>query len=145
MRCSSLPMRCCAPTVRYGQLRDRRSPFPRTSGIKLPQRYVDLLYVRNGGTPVRPRCPTNFETSWAPDHFEISAILGIGGSPGLENSAYMIAEWEYPDIGLVICSTPSGGHDTVMLDRSGAVVYIDEDRVPRQAARSIEEFVAMLY
>ena len=55
----------------------------------------------------------------------------------------------YPDIGVVICDTLSGGHDTVMLDYSDsgregepAVVYVDEDRIPRRVAGSFAEFLA---
>lgn len=124
--------------------------------VRLPSSYVELLYERNGGVPSLRCCPTLFETSWAPDHFEISAILGIGGQWGVAaspggGSAYMISEWGYPDIGVVICETPSAGHDTVMLDYSEsgpggepAVSYIDEDRVPRRVADSFGDFLAQL-
>ena len=84
--------------------------------------------MQNGGVPTRRCYRTEFETSWAPNYFEIAGILGIGVR-GIENSAYMIREWGYPDIGIVFCDTPSAGHDTVMLDyRSSssepAVAYI---------------------
>jgi hypothetical protein len=47
----------------------------------------------------------------------------------------MIDEWGYPEIGIVICDMPSGGHDTVMLDHwegglEPSVAYVDEDRIP---------------
>lgn len=78
--------------------------------------------MRNGGTPTRRRFPTPFRTSWAPDHIDISGLLGIGGGPfGIDTatgSRYLIREWGYPDIGVVICDTPSAGHDIVMLDYS---------------------------
>jgi hypothetical protein len=125
-------------------------------GVKLPRDYVELLQQRNGGTPRNRCCPTEFRTSWAPDHIEISAILGVGGDQGIDaangrGSADMIAEWGYPAIGVVICAMPSGGHDAVMLDylESGplgepAVAYIDEDRVPRRIADSFTQFIGML-
>jgi hypothetical protein len=54
-------------------------------------------------------------------------------------------------VGIVICVTPSGGHDSVMLDYRACgpegeptVVYVDEDRVPRQVAESFEEFIVGL-
>jgi hypothetical protein len=125
-------------------------------GVRLPRAYVEVLLLRNGGTP-RKRCyPTSFPTSWADGHFEISGIRGIGGVWGIDSSSgrgssYLIAEWEYPEIGVVICDMPSGGHDTVMLDYSDcgpegepAVAYIDEDRIPRRVAQSFDEFLARL-
>lgn len=107
-------------------------------GRSLPRSYVEMLSLRNGGVPLRRCYPTRFPTSWADDHFEIRAILGIGGNWGIDSSSGhgsidLIAEWEYPDIGIVICDTPSGGHDTVMLDYTDSgpdnepsVSYIDE-------------------
>ncbi|CAN7313811.1 SMI1/KNR4 family protein [Knoellia sp. LjRoot47] len=124
--------------------------------VRLPVRYLELLSERNGGTPVRRCYPTGFETSWAPDHFEISGVLGVGGDRSIDStiglgSADLVQEWGYPDIGVVICDTPSGGHDTVMLDYRAcgprgepSVVYVDEDRVPQEIASSFEVFVAQL-
>ncbi|WP_437079766.1 SMI1/KNR4 family protein [Streptomyces sp. enrichment culture] len=125
-------------------------------GVRLPRSYVEVLLLRNGGTPRRRCFPTSFPTSWADDHFEISGIRGIGGSWGIDSwsghgNSYLIAEWGYPEIGVVICDTPSAGHDTVMLDYSDcgpkgepAIAYIDEDRVPRRVAQSFDEFLARL-
>ncbi|MGW4638473.1 SMI1/KNR4 family protein [Sphaerisporangium sp. NPDC004334] len=125
-------------------------------GVRLPRSYIEVLLQRNGGTPRRRCCPTTFPTSWADDHFEISGIRGIGGPWGIDSSSgagssYLISEWGYPDIGVVICDTPSAGHDTIMLDYSEcgpegepAVAYIDEDRIPRRAAQSFGEFIAQL-
>jgi len=58
----------------------------------------------------------------------------------------MIREWGYPAVGIVFCAMPSGGHDAVMLDYSLAgveprVVYVDEDRVPRELATSFAAFM----
>ena len=50
-------------------------------GYKLPQAYVELMKMHNGG-------------------------LG---------NQFMIDEWKYPAIGVVICDTPSAGHDMVFL------------------------------
>ncbi|MFJ6570664.1 SMI1/KNR4 family protein [Streptomyces sp. NPDC091292] len=125
-------------------------------GVHLPSSYVEVLLHRNGGTPRRRCCPTTFPTSWADDHFEISGIRGIGGSWGIDSlsgrgSSYLISEWEYPPIGVVICDTPSAGHDTVMLDYSEcgpsgepSVAYIDEDRIPRRVADSFQDFLERL-
>lgn len=126
-------------------------------GYKLPQSMVDLLNDCNGGIPTRACFPMASPTSWASDHFQVKAVLGIGGRRGfygedsLFASDYMIGEWDYPDVGIVICMMPSGGQDTVMLDYSTvgpqgepSVAYIDEDRVPQQIAPSFAEFVAGL-
>jgi hypothetical protein len=123
-----------------------------TLGVRLPRSYADVLFQRNGGA-LRRRCfPTEFRNSWADDHIEIRALLGIGGQRGIDSwSPAMIAEWGYPDVGVVIGDLPSGGHDTVMLDYSEsgpdgepAVVYVDEDRVPRRIASSFDEFLSGL-
>ncbi|MBB2923481.1 hypothetical protein FHR80_002406 [Cellulomonas cellasea] len=84
----------------------------------------------------------------------MSRLLCVGGDDGIDSafgSAYLVAEWDYPDVGVVLLDTPSGGHDTVMLDyrRCGptgepAVVHVDEDRVPREVAPSFAAFVAAL-
>lgn len=123
-------------------------------GYRLPARYVELLRERNGGVPLRCCLPVDAPTSWAPDHIEIEALLGIGGEWGIggdTGSRYMIAEWDYPDIGVVICATPSAGHDTVMLDYSRcgprgepSVAYIDDDRSVRTIARSFSELIEKL-
>jgi hypothetical protein len=124
----------------------------RSLGVRLPASYVTLLESRNGGT-LRTKCfLTPFPTSWAQDHLAVDAILGIGGDWGIDSdelgSRYMVHEWGYPDVGVVVCAMPSGGHDTVMLDYrecgpegEPVVVYVDEDRVPRLIARSFAEFL----
>lgn len=121
----------------------------RALGVRLPTSYLDLLRAQNGGT-LRNRClPTSFPTSWASDHICIDVILGVGGAWGIDLvSPRAIAEWEYPEIGVVFGITPSAGQDTVMLDYSEcgpegdpAVSYIDEDRIPRRVAGSFAEFL----
>jgi hypothetical protein len=125
-------------------------------GVRLPHGYVEALSQRNGGVLKLRCCPTEFSTSWASDHFEIRALLGIGGDRGIDSpsgggSSCLIEEWGYPEIGVVICDMPSGGHDAVMLDYSEsgpkgepAVAYIDEDRIPRRISETFDEFIARL-
>jgi hypothetical protein len=132
------------------------SDAERQLGYRLPRAYIDLLFERNGGRPVRRCFPMTARTSWAEDHIKIDALVGIGGTVGIVDddglgSAYMIEEWGYPRIGVVICAMPSGGHDTIMLDYrecgpSGepAVVYIDEDRSIHPLARTFAEFLGSL-
>lgn len=135
---------------------DRVRQAERSLGVRLPSSYLAVLKKRNGGLVVTNCFPTRFATSWADDHFEVRALLGIGGSNGIDagngqGSADLIKEWGYPDIGLVICDMPSGGHDVVMLDYSScgslgepSVVYVDEDRVPRTIAESFAQFIENL-
>lgn len=136
------------PVVSRAALRNAEAKL----GHRLPPSYIRLLNEKNGGVP-RRRCFRTFTpTSWAPDHIEIAAIRGIGGDWGIDSdnglgSADLIAEWDYPDIGIVICDMPSGGHDAVMLDyRGGAkkepsVVYVDEDRSIQRLAGTFLEFI----
>lgn len=125
-------------------------------GVRLPESYLRVLRERNGGL-LRARCfPTAFPTSWAPDHFEIEALRGIGGEWGIDSrsglgSDDLVREWGYPHIGVVIFAMPSGGHDAVMLDYQDlgpdgepGVAYVDEDRVPRRVASSLGEFLSKL-
>ena len=128
----------------------------RSLGVRLPSSYLDVLRTRNGGVP-KARCfPTSFPTSWANDHVELSGIRGLGGTWGIESesalgSRALVREWGYPDIGLVLCDMPSGGHDAIMLDYRGcgpeaepSVAYVDEDRVPRELAPTFAGFVQRL-
>lgn len=100
------------------------------------------------GEPCAACFLTPFPTSWAPDHLKISATFGIGGRIAIDDSKEQIAERGYPDIGVVVCATPSAGHDPVMLDYSGcsprgepAVAYVDDDRIPRRLAETLAEFL----
>ena len=103
-------------------------------GYKLPKSFIELLKSRNGGYPINTCFPTSEKTSWADDHIGIETIFGIGVEDSIDDecgSNYLIEEWGYPAIGVVICSS---GHDAVMLDYSECgkegeprVVYIDTE------------------
>lgn len=125
-----------------------------TLGRRLPADYLELLSIQNGGTP-KSRCfRTDFPTSWAEGHFEISGIRGLGGPWGIDSasglsSPEMIAEWGYPDVGVVLCDMPSGGHDAVMLDYSASpdqprIIYVDEDLSTHVVAASFSDFISRL-
>ncbi len=87
-------------------------------GYKLPQSYLELLRIRNGGYPHKFCFPTSVPTSWANDHIQISTLFGVGYKLGIEHSPAVIAQWGYPHVGIVIADTPTGCHDAVMLDYS---------------------------
>lgn len=108
-------------------------------GYKLPDSYVYLMKLHNGGIPIYTCHQTKTPTSWAEDHIAIEGIMGIGRKKansicGELGSQFMIDEWEYPDIGVVICDCPSAGHDVIMFDyrkcgSSGEpeVVHVDQE------------------
>ena len=108
-------------------------------GYRLPAFYVALMRVRNGGAPVNTKFPTTEATSWADDHVAITSISGIGYEQsnslcGYLGSQFMIDEWEYPAIGVVVANCPSAGHHLVMLDYRAcgpqgepAVVHVDQE------------------
>ncbi|MGF9700308.1 SMI1/KNR4 family protein [Paenibacillus sp. MABNR03] len=108
-------------------------------GYKLPASYIQLMNTQNGGVPARTVFPTEEATSWAEDHIAITSILGIGNVKsysltGDMGSRFMIEDWGYPDLGIVICDCPSAGHDVVMLDYrfcgppgEPCVVHVDQE------------------
>jgi SMI1/KNR4 family protein SUKH-1 len=88
-------------------------------GYKLPEAYLQLLRVKNGGSPSRQCFPTG-RSGWADDHVRIISIRGVGFPRGIDShyqgSRFMIEEWGYPDVGIYLADTPSAGHDGIMLD-----------------------------
>lgn len=108
-------------------------------GYKLPSSYIALMKQHNGGVPYNTNFPTEIGTSWAEDHIAITGIMGIGRDKqyalcGDLGSQFMIEDWGYPDIGVVICDCPSAGHDVVMLDyrhcgKDGEpeVIHVDQE------------------
>jgi len=87
-------------------------------GYRLPQSYLELLGVRNGGYLKRRFFPTDRCKSWAEDHVMVDHVMGIGGEGGIDGdlgSQYLVEEWDYPDVGVVISSD---GHTAFMLDYS---------------------------
>lgn len=106
---------------------------------KLPEAYIELMKIQNGGIPLKYCYPTKVPTSWAENHIAISGILGIGKKNNYSlcgglGSQFMIDEWGYPNIGVYICDCPSAGHDMVALDYRKCdpegepeVVHIDQE------------------
>lgn len=89
-------------------------------GYKFPEKYVELLYQKNGGCTINDCFPVKQKTSWASDHISISGIRGIGGQYGIdpEKEEARNKEWGYPNVGLVFAETPTAGHTVVMFDYS---------------------------
>ncbi|MFF1785127.1 SMI1/KNR4 family protein [Kitasatospora sp. NPDC058243] len=128
------------------------------SGYRLPDSYVALMTVHNGGTPARTCFPMPEATSWADDYIEITGIRGVGRTRprslgGEFGSRFWIDRWEYPDIGVYFADTPSAGHDMLALDyracgRHGepTVVHVSQeaDFAITLVAENFEAFVTGL-
>lgn len=124
-------------------------------GYKLPATYIWLMKQHNGGIPVNTCYPCDEPTCWSDDHVAITGIFGIGREKscslcGELGSQFMIAEWEYPAIGVAICDCPSAGHDMIFLDYRAcgpqgepAVVHVDQENDYKitHLADSFEEFI----
>lgn len=114
-------------------------------GYKLPDSYIEMIKHHNGGIPIY-------------DVFEDIDIVGIFGIDrstiyslcGEIGSKFMISEWGYPNIGIAVADTISGGHDMIFLDyrecgKDGEpkVVHVDQECDYRitPLADSFEEFI----
>ncbi|MEU7752294.1 SMI1/KNR4 family protein [Micromonospora sp. NPDC049101] len=105
-------------------------------GHQLPSAYVDLARRHNGGLLGCDAHPAPRRTSWAEDHVGVNALAAIGRTArfslcGDVGSAFWVAEWGYPDIGIYIADCPSAGHDMIALDYRSpgepAVVHVDQE------------------
>lgn len=84
-------------------------------GYKLPQSYIELIKKHNGGIPIA--------RSFYDNDMEID-IIGIYGIDrtkpyslcGDMGTQFMMSEWGYPNIGIAVADTISGGHDMIFLD-----------------------------
>lgn len=127
-------------------------------GVRLPADYVaDILQCNGGGLPAT-FVATSFPTTWAPNGFEVTDVLGIGGEMGIDHpdaGALAVArEWGYPDGCIAFGITPAAGPDTVAFDYRACgpqgepdIVYIDvdnQDPGPYRIAATYSEFLALL-
>jgi hypothetical protein len=108
-------------------------------GYRLLAFYVALMRTRNSGVPATTCFPNTVATNWAHDHIAITGIAGTGYEKryslcGDLGSQFMLHEWGYPAIGIVVAGCPSAGHDLVMLDYRAcspqgepAVVHVDQE------------------
>jgi uncharacterized protein YndB with AHSA1/START domain len=98
--------------------------------VKLPESYIQLLKVQNGGYLVYDSHPTAVPTSWAEDHIYIDELFGITFSPyetSIIESPELIEEWGLPKELILISGD---GHSWVALDyrrvkENPPVIYID--------------------
>ncbi|RAL25148.1 SMI1/KNR4 family protein [Lujinxingia litoralis] len=127
----------------------------RELGYRLPEAYVALARIQNGGIPERTSHRTREATSWAEDHIAITGIYSIGRAKrcsllGGFGSRFWIEEWGYPEIGIYFADCPSAGHDMMCLDYRECgpegeprVVHVDQegDYAITPVAESFEAFI----
>ncbi|WP_144290366.1 SMI1/KNR4 family protein [Chitinilyticum litopenaei] len=89
-------------------------------GLKFPAAYLELLYIKNGGSTRYDCFAVDRPTSWARDHISITGIRGIGGKYGIDATSELKinSDWGYPTLGFVFAETPAAGHTVVMFDYS---------------------------
>ncbi|MDE5819710.1 MAG: SMI1/KNR4 family protein [Lachnospiraceae bacterium] len=120
----------------------------KTLGYKLPESYIELLNVQNGGL-----IDDKYDESW------LTVIYGIGPTKDAMNGLEEMFEnwkdeWEYPDIGIPFGETQSAGHDMYYMDYRSVdengeprIVRIDNecDNAIYFVADNLIEFVKMVY
>ncbi len=132
----------------HGKLDDNRiKEVENTLECKLPNSYIELLRIQNGGY-----ISENFSECW------LTAIYGIGANnkefyelEELFDTAKV--EWEYPSIWIPFGETQSG-HDEYVMDYSAVnqngeprIVRIEneDDNAMYFVANNFEEFIYMVY
>lgn len=116
-------------------------------GVKLPESYVELMRVQNGGVPVDQAFPCDIKTDWADDHVPVQQIYGVG-EEGILQSPYLIEEWGLPKE-IVVFS--GDGHMWLAMDyrtvkSEPPIIFVDADNeriVP--IASSFADFLTDLY
>lgn len=128
--------------------KDMISRAEKTLGYKLPESYIELLRVQNGGL-----IDDKYDKSW------LTAIYGIGTTQDSYNGLEEMFdnwknEWEYPDIGIPFGETQSGGHDMYYMDFRAVdvngeprIVRIDNERdnAIYFVADNLVEFIKLIY
>lgn len=130
------------------------SQAERSLGVKLPESYLELLQISNGGFLRYSFFPTDQKNSWHDGFVEISDIQGIGYPDGLDSelgSKYLCEEWGYPE-NMVYLS--GDGHTGFFLDYricgpSGepSVAWLDVEEEPTvdiQLAATFSDFLSCL-
>jgi hypothetical protein len=93
-------------------------------GVKLPEEYITLLRIQNGGYTQGFGYPMNRRTTWSEDHVPLHDLFGIITDPGHRTAQnilateYMIKEWGLPPQQVLLSGE---GHWWISLDyRAGA-------------------------
>ena len=122
-------------------------------GYKLPDSYIELLSIQNGGAPFYSLFYYEKDEEFVPVY--LTAIYGVDSKLEYsicgDSGAKMICkEWGYPDIGLPIALTTSDGNEVIFLDYSECgtngepkVVLVDQanDYKKTLLAENFENFI----
>jgi hypothetical protein len=104
----------------------------RRLGVKLPEEYVQLLRIQNGGYTQHLGFPMSQPTTWADDHVPLQELFGIVTDEAIDTAqnvlatGYMTREWGLPPHQVLLSGD---GHWWITLDyRRGeipSVAWID--------------------
>jgi hypothetical protein len=117
-------------------------------GVILPTSYKKLMLEQNGGSIKLDTHPSPVPTVWGDDYVKLDALMGIGESGGILESAYFIGEWGMPK-DLVLLH--GDGHEWIALDyrerkENPPVIFIDNEAEQIvELAPDFETFVKGLY
>ncbi len=120
-------------------------------GVRLPETFIELLHIKNGGGTRGFVCPTK-ERAYGEDYVPLSAMFGIGASDAdgdgynILSSPEMTGIWELPPRQVLLMGE---GHWWLSLDYrrwSGpSISYIDVDEGREvRVADSFDAFVSKL-
>ncbi|WP_069187701.1 SMI1/KNR4 family protein [Alkalihalobacillus pseudalcaliphilus] len=116
--------------------------------IKLPEAYIRLLKIQNGGYISINAFPTTTPNSWADDHVHIEKIFGIKPNEGILATPYLIEEWGLPES---IVLFAGDGHGWFAFDyrhtkTDPSIIYLDvEQELTIELTANFESFLAGLY
>src|SRR5262245_65788191 len=75
-----------------------------TLGYPLPESYLRLLRVKNGGVPRRQCHPAS--EAFPENHVRVNVLFGIGGQWGIDSvefgTRHQVREGGFPEIGIII-------------------------------------------
>ncbi|WP_282154571.1 SMI1/KNR4 family protein [Cytobacillus gottheilii] len=113
--------------------------------VHLPENYINLLYIQNGGYLVSNYVRVNFDTDWGENIAYIDSLNGIKKDRGIMETNSLLAEWGVENKNYIIIS--GDGHYFIVLDYSKGnkdpfVSHIDtETNVINIMFTSFDEFI----
>jgi len=117
-------------------------------GVKLPDDYIKLLKIQNGGTLIYNALPIAFKRWDGDDYVEIDNLRGIKRDKGIMETGYFKQEWGISKRNIILIS--GNGHSWFALDYNHGeepkIIYIETDteRIT-QIYDTFQEFINHLY